>query len=69
LPFPDFSIEHKCRSFDTVLKWQEDNSVDLSVYMQKIKKPADAVERVTSNEYKRITGYDPVTGLSNGHSG
>jgi hypothetical protein len=37
--------------------------------MDKIKKPKDAANvRVTSDEYKELTGYDPLTGLSNGHS-
>ncbi|MCJ1305941.1 hypothetical protein MMC08_008758 [Hypocenomyce scalaris] len=69
LPFPDFSINHQCRDFEAVLKWQEEHSVPLRYYMEHIKKPEDVFSRNMSQEYKQVTGYDPVTGLSNGHSG
>ena len=26
-PFPDFSVQHKCRNFDAVLGWAEENQV------------------------------------------
>lgn len=28
VPWPDFSIQRKCRSFDTILDWQRKNAVD-----------------------------------------
>lgn len=29
-PFPDFSVEKKCRNFDDVLEWKERNQINVS---------------------------------------
>jgi Mycotoxin biosynthesis protein UstYa len=29
-PFPEFSVEQKCRNFDDVLRWKEENQVNVS---------------------------------------
>jgi hypothetical protein len=34
LPFPDFSINHKCRNFDAVMDWHKENSVSVDTYLQ-----------------------------------
>jgi hypothetical protein len=38
--FPDFSMNHKCRDFDTVLRWHDLNSVPLEKFGA-IRRPAD----------------------------
>lgn len=29
-PFPDFSVEQKCRDFEGILRWKEENQVNVS---------------------------------------
>lgn len=29
-PFPDFGVQAKCRDWDTILKWKEENQVNVS---------------------------------------
>ncbi|KAE9376386.1 hypothetical protein N431DRAFT_462223 [Stipitochalara longipes BDJ] len=29
-PFPDFSVEQKCRDFDSILRWKENNQVNVT---------------------------------------
>jgi hypothetical protein len=38
--FPDFSMNHKCRDFDAVLRWHDDNSVPLEKFGA-IRRPED----------------------------
>lgn len=35
-PYPDFSINHRCRDFEGVLRYQEENSVDLGYYGENV---------------------------------
>lgn len=49
-PYPDFSINHKCRNFDTLVDWAEKNKIGDdgdAEYLAKIKTPppADAVSK------------------------
>jgi hypothetical protein len=32
LPFPDFSVNHKCRNWDTIMDWHKANSVPVEMY-------------------------------------
>jgi hypothetical protein len=43
-PFPDFSINHQCRDFETLVRWRKENSVDIEKWIQ-MKKP-DGVRQV-----------------------
>jgi hypothetical protein len=55
-PFPDFSINRQCRDFETVLQWQEENSIPMSQYRDVIHKPAGVTSRKMSLEYKYMVG-------------
>ncbi|RAL17387.1 oxidase ustYa family protein [Aspergillus homomorphus CBS 101889] len=54
--FPDFSVNHQCRDFDAVLRWQEENSVNVDEFAA-IRKPPDAVARVMSHRFKELFGW------------
>src|SRR3954471_9057260 len=32
-PFPDFSINHQCRDFDSLIQWRKDNSVVCNLFL------------------------------------
>ncbi|KAE9375973.1 hypothetical protein N431DRAFT_404073 [Stipitochalara longipes BDJ] len=57
IPFPDFSINHQCRSFDALLFWQEANSLDFDSFTN-ITKPGLRYERVMTQAYKAATKDD-----------
>lgn len=40
-PWPDFDVNHKCRSLDAILGWAKDNAVDWGKYEQ-MPRPKDA---------------------------
>ncbi|PYH46214.1 oxidase ustYa family protein [Aspergillus saccharolyticus JOP 1030-1] len=54
--FPDFSVNHQCRDFDAILRWQEENSVDVDEFAA-IRKPPDAEARVMSHRFKELFGW------------
>ena len=54
--FPDFSVNHKCRDFDTILRWQEEHSVDVDEFAA-IRKPPEAEARVMSHRFKELFGW------------
>jgi hypothetical protein len=45
-PYPDFSIDRQCRDFDSILQWQEENSIPMSQFRDVIKKPQGVAPRV-----------------------
>lgn len=52
--FPDFNINHKCRSFDAILDWQEKNAVDAGT-LAAIRKPDDyGPAHVMSSDFKKV---------------
>jgi Mycotoxin biosynthesis protein UstYa len=69
--FPDFSVNHKCRNFDTILKWQEENSVDVDLFGA-IRKPPDYEARIMSHRFKELFGWfnsNPDDGSDSGEIG
>ncbi|CAN8099971.1 unnamed protein product [Discula destructiva] len=52
-PFPDFQIEHKCRSFDAILDWQDNNALDLHEFYQ-LRRPSDSDPLEMSAEFKEL---------------
>ena len=52
-PFPDFNINHQCRDFEAVLKWQEENVVDPVKY-QTLRRPVDEEPWIMSDEFRRM---------------
>ncbi|KAE8352700.1 hypothetical protein BDV28DRAFT_165360 [Aspergillus coremiiformis] len=69
--FPDFNVNHKCRDFDSILKWQEENSIDVDVFAA-IRKPPDYEARVMSHRFKELFGWfksHPDDGSDSGEMG
>ncbi|RAH53763.1 hypothetical protein BO85DRAFT_442082 [Aspergillus piperis CBS 112811] len=54
--FPDFNVNHKCRDFDAILRWQEENSVNVDEFAA-IRKPPEAEARVMSHRFKELFGW------------
>ncbi|PWY91613.1 hypothetical protein BO94DRAFT_489481 [Aspergillus sclerotioniger CBS 115572] len=54
--FPDFSVNHKCRDFEAILAWQEENSVDVERFAA-IRRPEGVVARVMSRRFKELFGW------------
>lgn len=42
IPWPNFSVYHQCRDFDTLVQWQQENAVDAAKF-DRTPKPKDAV--------------------------
>ena len=57
LPSPDFSINHQCRDFDTLLQWRKENSVDMEK-MNNLVKPEGVKEVPAPKEYYELFGKD-----------
>lgn len=55
-PYPDFSINRQCRDFESVLAWQQKNSIPMSKFRDVIRKPEGASPRIMSLEYKYMVG-------------
>lgn len=54
-PFPDFSINHQCRDFDTLVKWRKENSVDIDMWVE-MKKPQGVKEVPAPDQYYELFG-------------
>lgn len=54
--FPDFSLNHKCRDFEAILKWQEENSVPVPEF-EVIRRPDDYKARVMTHRFKELFGW------------
>ena len=52
-PFPDFNIQKKCRDFETILRWQEENVVEFDEMMA-FRKPREVVPVRTDSEFQRL---------------
>ena len=71
-PYPDFSINRQCRDFESVLQWQEENSIPMSQFRDVVKKPQGVAPRIISLEYKYIVGLinqNPAINLTTAKSG
>lgn len=69
--FPDFSVNHKCRDFDAILEWQEDNSIDVDLFGA-IRKPLDYEAKIMSHRFKELFGWfdlNPDDGSDSGEIG
>ncbi|KAK2603899.1 hypothetical protein QQS21_003934 [Conoideocrella luteorostrata] len=55
-PFPDFSVEHKCRDFDAIKAWHDKNAVDVVNFVN-LKAPSDANVHRMSKEFKAVNGW------------
>ena len=58
-PSPNFSDNHQCRDFDTVMAWQEEKSVDLKYYRSIIRRPDDVIPKEMPEAYKQLIGFKP----------
>lgn len=54
--FPDFSRNKKCRNFDAVLAWQEENSVDVGVFAA-LRKPPEYTAHIMNQRFKELFGW------------
>ncbi|KAH8150987.1 uncharacterized protein LAJ45_05170 [Morchella importuna] len=65
-PFPDFSINRKCRDFNAILEWQDKNVVDLDKF-KALRKPEGHVPSRMSEEFKRMFGVEDWDGRDHDH--
>lgn len=56
-PFPDFSINHQCPDFETLLEWRKDNSVNMGKFNDLVK-PKGVKEIPAPKEYYKLFGED-----------
>ena len=63
LPLPDFSVSHQCRDFDALVRYRDDNAVDLNKWLG-MKKPEGVRQVPAPRQYYQIFRPQP----SNGHS-
>jgi len=55
-PFPDFSINHKCVDFDSLIDWRKQNSVDIDLWINQTK--PEGVKQVPAPDmYYEIFGH------------
>ena len=57
-PFPHFSINRKCRDFNAILAWHEDNMAGDVEKFKRLRRPEGQVPVPMSEEFKRLFGYD-----------
>lgn len=55
-PFPDFSVEHKCRNFGALKDWHDKNAVDVNNFVD-LKAPEGAKVHQMSREFKEVHGW------------
>ncbi|KAH7355385.1 hypothetical protein BKA65DRAFT_582307 [Rhexocercosporidium sp. MPI-PUGE-AT-0058] len=56
-PFPDFSINHRCRDFNALVDWREKNAVDMEKW-DEMTKPVGVKEVPLPEEYWENFGID-----------
>lgn len=56
IPQPDFSINHQCRDFNTLLSWRKETAVDLNKWIAMVK-PKGVYEVPVQEEFWEI--FDP----------
>lgn len=57
-PFPDFSVNKKCRDFGAILRWHEETAIRDTERYSKMRPPPDHVPLRMSDEFKRLFGYE-----------
>ena len=65
-PFPDFSINRKCVDFDALVKWRDENALNVSKVGQ-IKKPEGADQTRISEWYWKLYGNETIEGDNRHH--
>ena len=60
MPFPNFSDKHKCRDFDTILRWQEEKSVDMAYFKSTVRRPDNVQIHHMSQAYKDALALNQV---------
>ena len=56
-PFPDFNINHKCRDFEAIKEWQNENAVDEHKFVDLRRPDEYGLPRVMSHRFKEVHGY------------
>lgn len=55
--FPDFSVNHQCVDFEAILRWQQENSVDVDEFAG-IRRPDGYKPHIMTPEFKKLFGYE-----------
>ncbi|GLB07147.1 hypothetical protein AtubIFM57258_002470 [Aspergillus tubingensis] len=54
--WPDFNIQHQCKSYDTILDWQRRNALDEDDFVA-LRRPDGYPYRVMTHKFKEIHGW------------
>jgi hypothetical protein len=65
-PWPDFSVNKKCVDFDTLVRWRDENALNIS-QAGLVRRPPGAPETKMSEEYWRVVGNDTNPGDNRHH--
>ncbi|KAL9128733.1 MAG: hypothetical protein Q9217_002640 [Psora testacea] len=60
-PFPDFSVNRKCRDFGALEQWRDENALDIDE-VAKVRKPQDANETKIGEMYWKLYGNETTPG-------
>ena len=55
-PFPDFNINHQCKDFDSILRWQDSMAVNETAFVG-LRRPENYAYRVMNHKFKEIHGW------------
>ncbi|KAK8044806.1 hypothetical protein PG993_004830 [Apiospora rasikravindrae] len=55
-PFPDFNIDHKCKNFEAVVAWQNENALDEKAFVA-LTRPEGYPFRKMTHKFKEIHGW------------
>ncbi|KAL9046804.1 MAG: hypothetical protein Q9214_000457 [Letrouitia sp. 1 TL-2023] len=65
-PFPDFSVNKKCRDFDAIVRWRDDNALDVKK-AGSVTKPEGGDQTKISEMYWKLFGNDTSPGDNRHH--
>jgi hypothetical protein len=66
-PFPDFNVQKKCRNFDAIVDWHEENRLTGSSRLSKMRVPEGVKPYRMSSEFHRMFGTGFEEALHGGH--
>jgi hypothetical protein len=55
-PFPDFGVNHQCRDYDVIKKWQDRNAVDVDEFVA-LRAPQGAKVHRMTRKFKELHGF------------
>lgn len=57
IPFPDMSINRKCRDWDQLIKWQDERKVDIDLYVNELRYDPNGDTKLVPNERQHYEKY------------